>query len=167
MPEQNVGELLKAEKSALVLIARAEQCSWKLKCKLEKKKYSGETIQAVLDRLTELDLVNDRRYAELWLKNRISKGDKGPRILSELLRARGIIQETVTEALAASLTPEAEAELLRRCLARALKKKSLAGKCVENFPGKNSTEQKTAIRCFLKREGFSAEAIECYFEEQE
>ena len=151
--EKNVTEILNAEKSALVLIARAEQCSWKLKCKLEKKKYSSDAIQTVLDRLTELDLVNDRRYAELWLKSRISKGVKGPLMLTQLLRAKGIIQETVAEALTALLTPESEAELLERCLTK--------------YVPDARQDQKAAKRNFLKRQGFSAAAINRYFEEQE
>ena len=151
-------EYLKAEKSALVLIARAEQCSQGLKNKLEKKKYHADIIQTVLDRLTELDLVNDRRYAGLWLKSRIVKGTKGPRMLSERLRAKGIDRKTAEAALAASLSPETEAALLRRCLENADKKNS-------TFNENSSADRKTAIRYFLKNEGFSADAINEYFEE--
>ena len=157
-PAAEPAELIRAEKTALDLIARAEQCSWKLKHKLEKKKFSSEVIKTVLDRLTELGLLNDHRYAQLWLKGRINKGDKGPRLLSELLRARGINRETADSALSLSLTPEIETALLRRCLETAEKRGAVSS-------GKNSAETQTARRYFLRQQGFSAEAIERYCEE--
>jgi regulatory protein len=147
-------EYLKAEKSALNLIARAEQCSWGLKCKLEKKKYHNDVIQTVLDHLIKLNLVNDLRYAGLWLKSRIAKGTKGPRILSELLRVKGIDRETAEAALAASLPLETEAALLHRCLDKFRKKNP-----------ENLAENKSTTRLFLKSEGFSTTAIDEYFEE--
>jgi len=149
-------ECVKAEKSALVLVARAEQCSQGLRNKLEKKKYHSDVIQTVLDRLTELNLVNDRRYAELWLKSRIAKGTKGPRMLLQLLRAKGIDNETAAAALEAALPPETEAALIRRCLAKA----------DDTIFRKKSSDQKTAIKFFLKKEGFSADSINQYIEGQ-
>ena len=157
---KDTAEILKAEKTALALIARAEQCSWGLKCKLEKKKYCGAAVQTVLDRLMELNLVNDRRFAELWLKSRITKGKKGPRILLQRLGNRGIDREIAAETLTALLTQETEAALLRRCLEKADKENPL----IKNN-AKNSAGSKTEIRFFLKRQGFSAAAIEEYFEE--
>ena len=140
-------EYVKAEKSALFLIARAEQNSWALARKLENKKYHPIVIKAVIDHLTSLDLVNDRRFAELWLKARIRTGNKGPRKLLLLLRAKGIDRKIAEAAMAVSLTPEIEAALLRRCLVG------------------YSADNKTAIRFFLKGLGFSTVAIDRYFEE--
>jgi len=153
-------ECWKAEKAALALIARAEQCFRALSRKLERKKYNPAVVQAVLDRLSGLNLVSDRRFAELWLKARIRGGANGPRKLRMLLRARGIDRETAEAALGASLTEDAEAALLRRCLDKAEKKGKQKGK----NPG-NSMNRKTAIRLFLKSEGFSAAAINQYIEQ--
>jgi regulatory protein len=149
----------KAEKAALALIARAEQCRRGLKIKLEKKKLRSGAVEAVLDRLCDLGLVNDQRYAELWLKARIGKGNKGPRALFQLLAARGIDRETANTALAAALPPDAEAALLCRCLEKeeSQQKKSLWG----------ARDPKTARRHFLKAQGFSADCINGYFEELE
>ncbi|MDR0447872.1 MAG: RecX family transcriptional regulator [Treponema sp.] len=133
------------------LIARAEQCSRGLKCKLEKKKIHPDVIQSVLDHMIELDLVNDRRFAELWLKGKINNGTRGPYMLMLLLRARGIDQNTAKAALATALTQETEKDLLQRNL--------------EKKAFKNSTNPKTAIRLFLKKQGFSADVINQYFEE--
>jgi SOS response regulatory protein OraA/RecX len=75
-------------------------------------------------------------------------------MLSILLAAKGIDHETAEAALAASLPPETEAALLRRCLDK-LKEKN-----PENHP-----ENITTTRLFLKSEGFSIAAIDEYFEE--
>ena len=162
----DTAELLKTEKTALALIARAEQCSWKLKCKLEKKKYSSGAIQTVIDHLLKLDLLNDRRYSELWLKDRIGRGNKGPRIFLQLLGNKGIDRETAAEALTALLTPETETALLKRCLEKAVQKDIVTGKSAV-YAGKKSTGARMAARHFLKMQGFSAESINRYFEELE
>ena len=159
---EHSSEYLEAEKSALNLIARAEQCTKGLKQKLEKKKYRSETIQIVLDHLVKLNLLNDSRYAELWLRFRINYGAKGPRMLSERLRAKGINEQTVNAVLALLLTEETEAALLRRCLEKAKRDKKGYAKI---FSENNSTDSKT-IRYFLKGQGFSPEAIEGYFDEE-
>ena len=152
----------KAEKTALALVARAEQCTHGLKSKLEKKKIPGKVIQDVLDHLVELNLVNDLRYAQLWLKMKIARGNKGPRMLSLLLKAKGIDNKTIDAALAAVLTPETETMLLKSCLNKALQDKKDRSKILT---AKTQDDSKTAIRRFLKMEGFSAEVIERYFED--
>jgi regulatory protein len=144
---------LVAEKAALRFIARAEQYGAGLTRKLERRRHSPDAVRAVLARLLELDLVNDRRYAELWLRARVRRGKKGPRTLEMALRARGIDRETVAEALKTALAGEAEAGLLERCAQKA------AGR-------RNPEEFDSGIRFFLKSEGFSSAAIEAFFEEK-
>ena len=95
-----------------------------------------------------MNLVNDLRYAQLWLKMKIARGNKGPRMLSLLLKAKGIDSKTIDAALTAVLPPEVEMMLLRSRLNKA----------------KNPDDSKTAIRRFLKMEGFSTEVIDAYFD---
>ena len=148
-------EYTKAEQAALRLIARAEQCSWVLTYKLEKKKFNPHIIKDLIKHLEELDLVNDLRYAQLWLKSKIRNGNKAPRMLNMQLIAKGLDREIVKTALDSVLTLEAETALLRRCITKFDQYK--------NNINKNNT--KTAIRSFLKMQGFSADAINLYMEE--
>jgi regulatory protein len=141
---------LAAEKAALRLIARAEQYGAGLVRKLEQRKYSPEAVRTVLARLLELGMVDDRRYAELWLKSRVRRGKKGPRTLETALRAKGIDREAVARALETALAGEAEAGLLERCV-RA---------------GQEKYGPDLALRFFLKSEGFSSAVIEAFFEEK-
>jgi SOS response regulatory protein OraA/RecX len=98
-----------------------------------------------------MDLLNDKRYAELWLKQKTTYGGKGPRLLLAALQNRGIPSKTAQAALDAALTADTERALLQRCLEKAQKK----------F---RQNQNKDVTRHFLKAQGFSGAAIEEYFE---
>ncbi|GHV86115.1 hypothetical protein AGMMS50230_17230 [Spirochaetia bacterium] len=165
---------LTAEKAALRLISRGEQYQAGLERKLALRKHHPEAIRVVLDRLTALNLVNDRRYAELWLKyrlgrnsrgssfsgNRGSSGNRGPRFLGMQLRAKGINRECAEAALEAVFTPDAEAALLERCV-----KKFGPGTGSGSSP--KGRTRRSELTYFLKTQGFSAEAITRYLEQED
>jgi regulatory protein len=154
---RRAAECLSAEKAALRLIARAEQRGAGLARKLEQRKHPPEAVGAVLARLTELGLINDRRYAGLWLKSRINRGRKGPRALLAALQNRGIDRDDAEAALREALSPESEAALLRRLVEK-------AGRRVSGAPPARGGRGDQ--RYFLKNEGFSAAAIAAYLEEE-
>ncbi|MCZ4587189.1 recombination regulator RecX [Rhodococcus opacus] len=68
--------------------------------RLAKKGYSPEIAERVLDRLTEIGLVNDADFAQQWVHSRHTYSGKGKRALALELRRKGIGQEDATEALA-------------------------------------------------------------------
>jgi regulatory protein len=150
---------LAAEQAALRLVARAEQCVSGLVRKLQQRGHQPEAVRFVLDRLTELGLVSDARYAELWLKPRITLGSKGPRMLLSALQHRGIDRKTAEAAMDASLTRDAEAALLRRCLGKFRKAQSKTNALKREYM---EQDEKRQCRMFLKTEGFSTTAIEDY-----
>jgi len=155
----NAAACLSAEQAALRLIARAEQCTSGLARKLEQRRHPPEAVRFALEHLTDMGLLNDARYAELWLKPRINRGSKGPRILLAALQHRGIDRKTAEAALDTALTPEAEAALIRRCLAKAGKTLSKTNAMKREY---SEQDEKRQRRIFLKAEGFSAAAIEEY-----
>jgi regulatory protein len=138
---------LRAEKIALRLVGRAEQTGMGLRRKLEKAGYSPSCARAVLARLEELGIIDDSRYARLWLQARLAGKAEGPRRLLAALRHRGIPRQDAEEALRAVLSPEAERALLEKFL----KKKRLSG-----------AEPKTGG--ILRGEGFSPSLIREYRE---
>jgi regulatory protein len=138
---------LRAERAALRLVGRAEQTGMGLRRKLERAGYSAPCARAVLARLEELGIVDDSRYARLWLQARLSGKAEGPRRLLAALRHRGIPRQDAEEALRAVLSPEAERTLLEKFL----KKKRLSG-----------AEPKTGA--ILRGEGFSPSLIQDYRE---
>jgi regulatory protein len=101
--------LLKAScyDKALSLIAAAEHCTRGLERKLLTRGYTEEETAETLLRLTRENLLNDRRFAELWIEFRQRRKDEGSRRLTEGLLRRGVDRETAAAAVkAASQTDE-------------------------------------------------------------
>ncbi|MDR2747513.1 MAG: RecX family transcriptional regulator [Treponema sp.] len=138
---------LRGEKTALRLVGRAEQTSLGLRRKLEKAGYSSASARAVLARLEELEIVDDSRYARLWLRARLAYKAEGPRRLLAALRQRGISRQDAEEALRDTLDPAEERTLLEKFL----KKNRLSG-------------EEPDIGNILRGEGFSPSLIREYRE---
>ncbi|MDR1030654.1 MAG: recombination regulator RecX [Treponema sp.] len=136
---------LRAEKQALGLVARAEQSSRGLSCKLVQRGHTTSCVQRVVSHLIEQGMVNDHRYAQLWLQARIARKLESPRYLITALRCRGIERNIAQEALNGVLDFDTEWALLNRYLAR-------------NHLVIDGSD--TNIRQKLKYEGFSAQVLE-------
>jgi regulatory protein len=143
----------RAERAGMRLIARAEQTMAGLTLKLERRGYDSACVSAVVARFSGLDLVDDGRYAECWLRSRLARrGGKvpSPRRLSAALAKRGIDRDALAEALKKALDPETEWTLLQLYIGK-------------NFPAGASGEY--SIRNRLKFEGFSSSVLRRWFEE--
>ena len=66
---------------------------------LHKRNIPEQIAAAVLDRLTEVGLVNDAEYAQMWVRSRHRTKGLSRRVLREELRRAGICDDLVTEAL--------------------------------------------------------------------
>jgi len=148
-------EYINAEKTALRLIARAEQCGAGLARKLEKRGFDPVCVSGVIERLFELNLLDDRRYASAWLRSRL-QFTRSPRRLLSSLCAKGIDSADAKAAIKETLNSEAEFSLLTR-YAQKTKKKAA---CKENG---NSAR---GMKFILKNEGFSAETIQRFLDEE-
>jgi regulatory protein len=143
----------RAERIGMRLVARAEQNSAGLEAKLGSRGFSRPQVQAVVFRFLEMDLLNDRRYARLWLQSRLAKRNgpvPGPRQLMAKLRNRGIAKADIDAAFDDVLTGEAEWSLLIRFLE---KNRSPAG------------DGGRSLRSRLRFEGFSASILERFLDE--
>ena len=145
---------LRAEKRALQLIARAEQTIFGLSRKLQKRGHDHDCIRAVVAQLCELNLLDDRRYARLWLESRISRQATSPRRLLAAIRSRGIDRHDAEAALKETLDAEAERLLLDRYVQK-LRRKGAVADDIDNDPA-----ILRSLRYTLKNEGFSSLAIE-------
>jgi regulatory protein len=142
----------RAEQAGKRLIARAEQNSAGLSRKLERRGYGSTCVSAVISCFAGLDLVNDSRYAERWLRARLArKGGKipGPRRLQAMLMSRGIDREDAGTALKSVLDDEAEWALLQSY--------------IKKIP--SGTAGAYSLRSQLRYEGFSASVLNRFFEE--
>ena len=142
----------KAEKAGSRLIARAEQNQNGLTKKLIYRGHDKECISAVLAWFVETEMVNDRRYAERWLRSRLSRKSgkiSGPRRLSAALGNKGIGREALWNAFDTILDEETEFSLLERFLSKK-RMASLSG---------------NTLKSRLRYEGFTSSVINRYFNE--
>ncbi|MDR2303417.1 MAG: RecX family transcriptional regulator [Treponema sp.] len=150
----------RAEKQALALVARAEQCSTGLSRKLEKRGYGTAVVKAIVSRLLEQGVVDDRRYALRWLASRLARSPECPRKLLAALLNRGISREDAEKTLKETLPPEEEYRLLKNYLV----KKRLSFSEFSAEPERNADP---SLRYTLKAEGFSFRTLDRFREEEE
>lgn len=146
---------LRAEKAALRLIARAEQCTQGLLHKLKRRNHDKSCVNAVISRLCALNLINDRRYAGLWIESRL-KFSRTPRRLLSSLCTRGIDHDDAEAALKIALDEEEELAMLLRYVKR------------HPFKADKKTKNDSAysFKYRLKSEGFSSQIINRFYDEQ-
>jgi regulatory protein len=69
-----------------------------LRLKLEKRGYQPELIEQALDALQASSLLNDARFTEVFVDNRIRKG-QGPLRIRSGLREKGVGEQLIEECL--------------------------------------------------------------------
>ncbi|MDR2746379.1 MAG: RecX family transcriptional regulator [Treponema sp.] len=138
----------RAEKAALRLTARAEQNRAGLIRKLEQRGHEERCIKAVVTRLGGIGILDDSRYAALWIRARLNRGVCGPYRLIQTLMERGVNRHIALEARKTVLDFERETALLIRYL----EKKGLL------------PEADPYLKQRLKREGFSSVVLKAYWE---
>lgn len=106
------GDELKAR--ALRTLAQREHSRAELARKLAAHG-EPDAVEAVLDRMSELGLLSDSRFAESYVRSRA--GRLGQRRIQHELAQRGVDPETISEALASELG-ETELERARAVWAR-------------------------------------------------
>ena len=149
-------EAREAEKRALALLARAEQSSFLLRCKLEQRGFSSRASSIAIEKLSASLLLDDKRFARAYAASRLAhRGSRaeGPASLIRALRERGIDRSTaaevITELLGVETEPEARGRALEAAAAKALKR---------------SGGDRDEARRFLRELGYKSEEIGSYFE---
>src|SRR5262245_13057097 len=82
-----------------LLTARARTRA-ELEGQLAKRGYPDDVNERVLDRLTQVGLVDDADFAEQWVQSRRTNAGKGKRALAAELRTKGLDDDVITAALA-------------------------------------------------------------------
>ena len=82
-----------------LLTARARTRA-ELSGQLAKRGYPDDVSARVLDRLTQVGLVDDADFAEQWVQSRRVNARKGKRALAAELRTKGVDNDVITAALA-------------------------------------------------------------------
>ncbi len=113
---------------------------------LQRKETPLELVDRVLERLEQLDLINDESFAEFWIESRTGSNPKGAQAIKNELRQKGVTREIVDE----MVNDEQDEERARHA----------ARKKAQSLVGQSGMDFKTfrlRLGPFLQRRGFSYE----------
>jgi regulatory protein len=91
---------------------------------LTKRGYPDDVSALVLDRLTDVGLVDDEDFAEQWVRSRRVNAGKGKRALASELRTKGVDDEVIAAALA-DIDADAERSRAEQLVADKLRRERL------------------------------------------
>ncbi|WP_326646998.1 recombination regulator RecX [Streptosporangium sp. NBC_01755] len=103
----------------LRLLTMAPRTRAQLAEALRKREVPQEAADAVLERFSEVGLIDDEAFAAAWVSSRHAGRGLARKALASELRHRGVDEETVKDAVE-QLDPEQEAETARRLVRRKL-----------------------------------------------
>lgn len=136
--------LILCRSKALSLLDLAEHSAFMLRAKLRQRGFDIPVIERVLEQLKEKNYLDDRRFAEVWVRSRLKRNPAGKSVLISELRAKGVSARDAEETVAELLDEEALLEGARKVYAKAALKK-------------NSTPEK--IKAAMMQKGYSLSVI--------
>ena len=101
----------------LRLLDRAPRTRAQLAAALHRKGVPDEAAEVVLERFTDVGLIDDEAFAEAWVSSRHRGRGLAGRALRQELTQRGVAQETVS-AVVAGLDPDTERQTARELVRR-------------------------------------------------
>src|SRR6478735_777522 len=123
-PPPSTSELSREEQArnlCLRLLTARARTRAELEGQLAKRGYPYDVSKRVLDRLTQVGLIDDADFAEQWVRSRRTNAGKGKRALGAELRTKGVDNDVITAALAdidAGVERERAEQLVRDKLRR-------------------------------------------------
>jgi len=101
-PPPSTSELSREEQArnlCLRLLTARARTRAELEGQLAKRGYPYDVSKRVLDRLTQVGLIDDADFAEQWVRSRRANAGKGKRALAAELRTKGVNNDVITAAL--------------------------------------------------------------------
>jgi len=101
-PPPSTSELSREEQArnlCLRLLTARARTRAELEGQLAKRGYPYDVSKRVLDRLTQVGLIDDADFAEQWVRSRRANAGKGKRALAAELRTKGVDNDVITAAL--------------------------------------------------------------------
>jgi regulatory protein len=143
---QQEDEVEQAYERALRFLGPRPRSEAEVRRRLTTAKVPAEAITAVLARLARAGLVNDEAFASYWVDNRSTFRPRSKRLLQAELRQKGLGDEAVRAALAATDDDSAAYALAKRRAGR--------------LAGLEHTEFRKKLGDFLARRGFDFDTVE-------
>jgi regulatory protein len=134
-----------ALQQAIKFLSYRPRSSEEVRRNLQKHDYPEALIEATVDRLQHNGLLDDRKFARLWVQNRTEFRPRGRRALEFELRKRGVPDQIIQQALDHELTDEEQLAL------------EVAQKYVRKLNHLSQLEFQHKLGGYLARRGFSYE----------
>jgi regulatory protein len=142
----------RAVSTAMRALEQRMQTSRELRTRLLRKGFDSEAIDGALAKLVDYGYLNDERFAELWIENRLAHRPRGKRMLEQELRQKGVDRQIVDETVAAMEIDDRSAAL------------ELAQKRLRSVQGLPADEQRKKLTGILARKGFDFGVIRATLE---
>ncbi len=94
----------RATEAAVRYLGMRPRSTHEIRDYLHRKGYSPETVDIAVGRLTARGYLDDAAFAQWWAENRAQFQPRGPHLLRQELRKKGVTSETIDE----TLTTQAE-----------------------------------------------------------
>jgi regulatory protein len=100
-PLQSVDSLEEEiRQSLLKMLTRGSKASGQLRTALIAKEYPAELVDQLIDRFTEVGLINDFQIAKDWVQSQQGRKAIAKSVLARTLREKGFPKDAIDEALA-------------------------------------------------------------------
>lgn len=134
---------------ALRLLAIRPRSIREIADRLQRKGYNGQEVDSVIADLSDLGLLDDRKFASQWIESRMALRPMGRARLRAELAAKGVDREIVVTTLA-----EYGNDLEEKGAALALARKKLG-----SLRGLEPEAARRRLAGFLGRRGFAAATV--------
>lgn len=142
--------IAKAFNAAANFLKTRERSQKEIRDKLKTKEYSPSVIEKVLEKLERLDIVNDTRFAEMFVRDRMKLKPEGKKVLLLELKVKGIDDKIIEEVLTYYIDEASEIEMARRVLKKVEKR----------YEGLEERIRRDKIVKYLLGKGFTYSIIE-------
>jgi len=136
-----------AYQRAIKLITYRDRSIAEIRQSLHQKQIPEEIIENVINRLGENGLLDDKRFANLWIENRNEFRPRSHRMLALELRKKGISEDIISQVLENTTADE---ELAHKA----------AQKQIRRYMTLEWQDFRRKLGSFLARRGFSYETVD-------
>lgn len=99
-------DVAKAYSRALDYLSHQLRTEKEVHDKLRDEDLDEDVIDATMQQLRELRLLNDRQYADAYVRTAKRTTDKGPRVIRQKLRQKGVGEQLIDDALAGQFSTD-------------------------------------------------------------
>lgn len=140
-------EKQKAREDAYRLISYRDRSESELKRRLLDKGHDLKVVEAIIPRIKELGYLDDRRFAEKWVRHKVKHSPKGSYFLYKELEEKGVAKKIINEVLKEEYPYGLEYENALK-LSKKWRNKS-----------RNKDKELVKLKVYLKNKGFNYEII--------